>query len=136
MSRQAVSKTVTKAVIIGIVIGAMSCAVNPVTHKSEFMLLSQNDEVALGQKTNPQILETYGQYPDAALAAYVADLGKKLGALSDRPNVGYSFQVLDSPVVNAFAVPGGYVYLTRGILAYLNDEAELAGVAAHEIGHI
>ncbi|MBE0712040.1 MAG: M48 family metalloprotease [Candidatus Aminicenantes bacterium] len=136
MSRQAVSKTVTKAVIIGIVIGAMSCAVNPVTHKSEFMLLSQNDEVALGQKTNPQILETYGQYPDAALAAYVADLGKKLGAMSDRPNIGYSFQVLDSPVVNAFAVPGGYVYLTRGILAYLNDEAELAGVAAHEIGHI
>jgi predicted Zn-dependent protease len=136
MNRKAASKTGMMAAVIGIVIGAMSCAVNPVTHKNEFMLLSQNDEVALGQKTNPQILQSYGIYPDAALAAYVADLGKRLAALSDRPDMGYTFQVLDSPVVNAFAVPGGFVYLTRGILAYLNDEAELAGVAAHEIGHI
>ena len=62
--------------------------------------------------------------------------GKRLGALSHQPNLNYSIKVLDSPVVNAFAVPGGYVYLTRGILAYFNDEAELAGVVAHEIGHI
>ncbi len=136
MNRQAVSKSAILAAVIGLVVGAMSCAVNPVTQRSEIMLLSQDDEVALGRQTNPQVLQTYGQYQDAALAAYVADLGKKLGALSDRPNLDYSFQVLDSPVVNAFAVPGGYVYLTRGILAYLNDEAELAGVAAHEIGHI
>jgi len=98
--------------------------------------MSSADELAMGKQANPQILQTYGKYEDADLARYVSALGKKLGALSHQPNLAYTIQVLDSPVVNAFAVPGGYVYLTRGILAYLNDEAELAGVVAHEIGHI
>jgi len=100
------------------------------------MLLSSSDELAMGRQTDPQVLQTYGKYEDADLARYVAAFGKKLGSLSHQPNLAYSVQVLDSPAVNAFAVPGGYVYLTRGILAYLNDEAELAGVVAHEIGHI
>ncbi|MHB8094204.1 MAG: M48 family metalloprotease [Candidatus Aminicenantales bacterium] len=100
------------------------------------MLMSSSDELAMGRQTDPQILQTYGKYEDPDLARYVSDLGKKMGALSHQPKLAYSIQVLDSPVVNAFAVPGGYVYLTRGILAYLNDEAELAGVMAHEIGHI
>ncbi|MCX6566984.1 MAG: M48 family metalloprotease [Candidatus Aminicenantes bacterium] len=100
------------------------------------MLMSAADELAMGRQMNPQVLQTYGKYENADLARYVAALGKKLGALSHQPNLAYSIQVLDSPVVNAFAVPGGYVYLTRGMLAYLNDEAELAGVVAHEIGHI
>ncbi len=100
------------------------------------MLLSAGDELEMGRQTDPQVLQTFGQYEDADLARYVAALGKKLGALSHQPELDYSIKVLDSPVVNAFAVPGGYVYLTRGILAYLNDEAELAGVVAHEIGHI
>jgi len=115
---------------------AVSCAINPVTHKRELMLLSADDEVAMGQQADPQILQTFGKYEDADLARYVSAIGKKLGALSHQPNLDYSIQVLDSPVVNAFAVPGGFVYLTRGILAYINDEAELAGVVAHEIGHI
>jgi len=119
-----------------IIIGALSCAINPVTGKKEFMLLSTGDELALGKQTDPEIVGSYGQYPDQALDGYVSDIGQKLGALSHRPDLEYSFKVLDSPVVNAFAVPGGFVYLTRGILAYLNDEAELAGVIGHEIGHI
>jgi predicted Zn-dependent protease len=136
MDRQIVSKTVGLAIIAALMVWAVSCAINPVTHKRELMLLSPADELAMGQQTDPQVIRTFGQYEDADLARYVAALGKKLGTLSHQPNLDYSIKVLDSPVVNAFAVPGGYVYLTRGILAYLNDEAELAGVVAHEIGHI
>ena len=136
MNRRIVSKTVVKAIVVALMVWTFACAINPVTGKRELMLLSSADEVAMGQQTDPQVIRTFGLYEDAELARYVAALGKKLGALSHQPNLAYSIKVLDSPVVNAFAVPGGYVYLTRGILAYLNDEAELAGVVAHEIGHI
>jgi predicted Zn-dependent protease len=136
MNRQIVKKTCVTAVVAGLMLWAVSCAINPVTHKRELMLLSADDELAMGQQADPQILQTFGKYEDADLARYIAALGKKLGALSHQPNLDYSIKVLDSPVVNAFAVPGGFVYLTRGILAYINDEAELAGVVAHEIGHI
>ena len=136
MHRLIFSKTVIKAIVVVLVAWTVSCALNPVTGKRELMLMSSSDELAMGKQTDPQILQTYGKYEDADLARYVNALGKKMGALSHQPNLVYSIQVLDSPVVNAFAVPGGYVYLTRGILAYINDEAELAGVVAHEIGHI
>jgi len=136
MNQHIVSKTSVRAMVVALVFWAVACAVNPVTGKRELMLLSSADELAMGQQSDPQILQTYGKYEDAELARYVAALGKKIGALSHQPKLNYSIKVLDSPVVNAFAVPGGYVYLTRGILAYFNDEAELAGVVAHEIGHI
>ena len=119
-----------------LIVWAASCAMNPVTGKKEFMLLSAGDELALGKQTDPEIIKSYGHYDDAPLNAYVSGIGMRIGALSHQPNLEYSFKVLDSPVVNAFAVPGGFVYLTRGILAYFNDEAELAGVIGHEIGHI
>ncbi len=114
----------------------LSCAVNPVTQKRELMLLSRSEEMAIGQRTDAEITSSYGLYPDARLNQYISDLGKKLAAVSHQPDLDFKFKVLDSPVVNAFAVPGGYIYLTRGILAYLNDEAELAGVIGHEIGHV
>jgi len=114
----------------------LTCAVNPVTGKRELMLLSEADEVALGQQTDAEVIATYGLYEDAALTAYVAQIGQRMAALSHRPGLKYSFKVLDTPVVNAFAVPGGYVYMTRGIMSYLNDEAELAGVIGHELGHV
>ncbi|MEJ5165733.1 MAG: M48 family metalloprotease [Thermoanaerobaculia bacterium] len=114
----------------------LSCAVNPVTHKKELMLLSQSDELALGKQTDRQISQTYGIYEDQNLKDYLSSLGNKLAKVSHLPDLPFNFQVLDSSVVNAFAVPGGYVYLTREILAYINDEAELAGVMGHEIGHI
>lgn len=136
MTRQIVSKTVAKVITAALMVWAVSCAMNPVTQKREFMLLSSADELEMGRQTDPHILQTFGQYKNPQLDRYVTALGKKLGALSHQPDLEYSVKVLDSPVVNAFAVPGGYVYLTRGILAYMNDEAELAGVIAHEIGHI
>ena len=113
-----------------------SCAVNPVTGKQDLMLLTESDEIRLGQQTDKQIINTYALYNDAELSAYVARIGQRLAKLSHRPDLSHTFKVLDTPVVNAFAVPGGYVYMTRGILSYLNDEAELAGVLGHEIGHI
>jgi predicted Zn-dependent protease len=123
----------------GIVVMALflfSCATNPVTGRTELMLLSEQDEIAMGQSTDPQVVQTYGIYENPELASYIGKLGRSMGNISHRPQLAYEFKVMDSPVINAFAVPGGYVYLTRGILAYLNSEAELAGVMGHEIGHI
>ncbi len=114
----------------------IACAVNPVTGKRQLMLLSESDEVALGQQTDAEVIATYGLYDNTALTSYVNAIGQKMAKISHRPNLAYSFKVLDTDVVNAFAVPGGYVYVTRGILAYLNDEAELAGVLGHELGHV
>ena len=136
MNRPYVRHFTLAVATVVLILFTVSCATNPVTGKKEFMLMSTSDELAQGKQMDPQILRAYGQYQDAKLAAYLSALGKRLGALSHQPDIAYSVQALDSAVVNAFAVPGGYVYLTRGILGYLNDEAELAGVMAHEIGHI
>lgn len=113
-----------------------SCAMNPVSGQRELMLLSEEKEIKLGQQTDKQVVEQYGLYNDPALNNYLNDLCKRIGRLSHRPNLNYQCKILDTPVINAFAVPGGYVYFTRGILAHLNDEAELAGVMGHELGHI
>ncbi len=114
----------------------LSCAVNPVTGKSELSLISEEREIAMGKEYDPQISQMYGVYDDQKLRKYVDDLGQKMAKISHRSHLKYEIKVMDSPVINAFAVPGGYVYITRGILAYLNSEAELAGVMGHEIGHI
>ncbi len=114
----------------------VSCAINPVTGKKELMLMSESQEIQLGTQSDQQIIQTYGLYPDPKLSTYINQIGQKLAHLSDRPNLNFHFRLLDSPVVNAFALPGGFVYITRGILAYLNNEAELAGVMGHEIGHV
>jgi len=113
-----------------------SCAVNPVTGKKEFMLLSESDEIKLGQQSDPSIVQMYGVYEDAELQKYLDDLGQKMVKISHRSQLAFDFKLMDSPVINAFAVPGGFVYITRGIMAYLNSEAELAGVVGHEIGHV
>lgn len=136
MRKKIFFKATMSIIVLALIIWAISCAVNPVTGKREFMLLTQSDELALGQQTDQEIIQTYGLYDDPELLNYVTSLGKKMGSLSHRPQLNYQFRVLDSPVINAFAVPGGYIYVTRGILAYLNNEAELAGVLGHEIGHV
>ena len=112
------------------------CATNPVTGKQDFVLMSEQDEINLGKQVNQQVLQQYQVYSDPALQDYVQYVGDKLAAHSDRPNLQYHFTVLDSDEVNAFALPGGYVYITRGIMAYLNSEAQLAAVLGHEIGHV
>lgn len=114
----------------------LSCAVNPVTGRQEFSLISEEQEIRIGRNNDPEILRKFGYYPDPALQTYVRSIGETLARLSHRPNLPYHFKVVDSPQVNAFALPGGYIYITRGILAVLNDEAELAGVLGHEVGHV
>lgn len=120
--------------ILAIVIYA--CSVNPVTGKKEIMLVSEAQELAMGQQSDPAIVANYGLYDNQVLQDFINAKGKEMGAISHRPDIEYQFRILDSPVVNAFAVPGGYVYFTRGIMAHFNNEAEFAGVLGHEIGHI
>ena len=113
-----------------------SCATNPVTGKSQLMLLSKDQEIALGQQSDPEIVAAFGRYDNEAIQQFINEKGQSMARVSHRPELKYEFKVLDSPVVNAFALPGGFVYFTRGILAHFNNEAEFAGVLGHEIGHI
>src|SRR5688572_21412120 len=112
------------------------CATNPATGKSEFSLMSEAQEIQIGQQSDPQIRQEMGVYEDRELQQYVSTIGMRLAKASERPNLPWHFTVVDEPAVNAFALPGGYIYLTRGIMAYLNNEAQLAGVLGHEIGHV
>lgn len=126
----------TRSLIVGFLLAGLSCARNPVTGKRELALMSEQQELAIGQESHPQVVATMGLYEDAKLNAFINEKGKAMAAISHRPNLPYQFHIVDSPVVNAFAVPGGYVYFTRGIMAHFNNEAEFAGVLGHEIGHI
>ncbi len=122
--------------IILLVFLAASCAVNPVTGHRELSLVSEAQEIEMGRQTDAEVVAQYGLYNDPALSAYVGKMGLALAAKTQRPGLPYRFTVLDSPVINAFAVPGGSVYVTRGILAMMTSEAELAGVLGHELGHV
>lgn len=112
------------------------CAVNPATGSQDLVLMSEQSEIALGRNTHKEILQQYSVYDNPELQAYVSSVGEKLAKNSHRNNLIYRFTVLDSKDVNAFALPGGYIYITRGLMAYLNSEAELAAVLGHEIGHV
>jgi predicted Zn-dependent protease len=115
---------------------AAGCATNPVTGEKEISLVSESQEIQMGKEYDPQVVASLGLYPSDALQDYVSDLGLGMARDSERPDLPWTFRVVDDPVVNAFAVPGGFIYVTRGILAALNSEAELAGVLGHEIGHV
>jgi len=112
------------------------CATNPATGNRELSLMSEAQEIELGRQMDAQVREEMGVYSDPALQRYVQDVGMRLARASDRPNLPWQFAVVDSPAVNAFALPGGFIYLTRGILPFLDNEAQLAGVLGHEIGHV
>jgi predicted Zn-dependent protease len=112
------------------------CAKNPVTGGKDFVLMSEQQEIQMGAQAHKDVMKEYGMLENPQLQAYVTRVGKALAAKSHRPNLDWHFTVVDSPEVNAFALPGGYIYVTRGIMAYLNSEAELAGVLGHEIGHV
>jgi predicted Zn-dependent protease len=115
---------------------AQACAVNPATGRRELSFVSEGQEIQMGQESDPQIVASMGLYPDSSVQRYVREIGLELAANSERPNLPWTFRVLDDPTVNAFALPGGFVYVTRGILAHFTSEAQLAGVLGHEIGHV
>lgn len=117
-------------------LGLVSCATNPVTGGQDFVLVSESQELRVGRQVDAQVKQRYALYDAHGMQAYVEGIGQRLAKASHRPDITYRFTLIDSPEVNAFALPGGYVYISRGILPYLNSEAELAGVIGHEIGHV
>ncbi|MCJ7663161.1 MAG: M48 family metalloprotease, partial [Desulfobacterales bacterium] len=112
------------------------CATNPVTQKREIMLFSDQDEIKMGKEGNDAVLIQFGKYDDSALQGYIDQVGQNIARVNHRKELPYHFMVVDSAVLNAFALPGGYVYITRGLLTYLNNEAQLASVLGHETGHV
>ncbi len=132
----------TKNLLIAAVTGLVmlfflpACAVNPVSGSREVMLYSPEQEVSMGKKAHPQVLEKFGYYNDPKLQTYISAIGKRLTTHCERQDIPYHFTIIDSPIINAFALPGGYVYVSRGLLAEMNNEAQLAGVMGHELGHV
>ena len=114
------------------------CSVNPATGEEQFTaLMSPEEERRIGAQEHPRLVKALGGlYDDPALQRYVAALGRRVQQTTEQPEPPFTFVVLDSPEANAFALPGGYIHVTRGLMALANDEAELAGVIAHEIGHV
>jgi predicted Zn-dependent protease len=123
----------------GLAVGALlltTCATNPVTGKSELALVSEAQEIEMGKQGAAEVAQTIGLYPDPAVQAYVSRLGLTLAARTQRPNLPWQYQVVDDPAVNAFALPGGFIFVTRGLLTSITNEAELASVLGHESGHV
>jgi predicted Zn-dependent protease len=121
----------------GLVAGPLaSCARNPVTGKNELALVSEGQEIQMGQQAAQEVAQTIGFVDDPGLQSYVAGIGKRMAAKSERPDLPWEFHVVNDAAVNAFALPGGFIYVTRGLLASMNSEAELATVLGHEIGHV
>jgi len=127
-----------KSIALLLVLALSGCAStpNPVSGRQDRFVMSEQDEISSGRRIHQQVLQEYRPYNNAALQRYVNDIGQKLAAQSERPSLPWTFTVVDSPEINAFAVQGGFIYITRGLMAYLGSEAELAGVIGHEIGHV
>ena len=138
MDYSRICKPLFRTVSLFALLSVAACSVNPMSGKQEFTgLMSPQQEQSIGAQQHTEIIKEFGgEYKNQAIQSYVNEIGQKLAAQSDRTDLQYHFTVLDSPVVNAFALPGGYVYVTRGTLAVANTEAELAAVLGHEIGHV
>jgi predicted Zn-dependent protease len=124
-------------ILIGLaILLVIHCAVNPVTGKKELMLISKAHEIEMGREIDRALRMEYGFYQDYRLQNYVRQVGEELVPYTHRPELEYHFAILDTPVENAFAAPGGYIYVTRGLMALMNSKAELATVLGHELGHV
>jgi predicted Zn-dependent protease len=119
-----------------VVLLASGCATNPATGQRQLILMSEAQEIQAGREADAEIRQQMGVYKDPALQQYVSGIGQRLAHAAHRPNLPWTFTVVDESAVNAFALPGGFVYVTRGILPFLRNEAELAAVMAHEVGHV
>jgi len=129
-----IKKVCVLSIILPLIIAG--CATNPVTHKREIMLFSDQDEIAMGKQGHDAVLVQFGKYDDPSLQNYIEEVGQKIAQVSHREDLPHHYMVADSPVLNAFALPGGYIYINRGLLAYLNNEAQLASILGHEAGHV
>jgi predicted Zn-dependent protease len=129
-------KRVSATVLLAALIAIVGCVTNPVTGKKEIMLIPESVEIDMGESTDAAIQSEYGLYTDPELTAYVDRISRRMVPYTHRNKLDYHFAVLDTPIENAFAAPGGYIYVTRGLLAMANTEAEIATVLAHELGHV
>ena len=121
-------------IVLSSLVGA--CATNPVTGKREISLVSEQQEIQMGQEGAQQVAQEVGLVNDQALQNYLQSVGSAIASKSERPNLPWTFRAVDDPSPNAFALPGGYIFVTRGLLDLMNNEAELANVLGHEIGHV
>lgn len=130
--------TVLLIAAVALVLGPVSgCQTNPATGRSQLVVLDDAKEASLGAQAAPEFTKGYGgPIPDPAVRQYVSNLGLRLARISERPDLAWEITALDSAVINAFALPGGKVFVTRGLLAKLDSEAQLAGVLGHEVGHV
>ena len=125
------------ALAVSMLLPLAGCVTNPATGDQSLNLLSEEQEIQIGTDAEPQFIqENGGLIPDEGIRRYVEDLGQRLAAVSERPDLPWSFNVLDSPVINAFALPGGKVFISRGLMSQMTNEAQLAGVLGHEVGHV
>ncbi|MEY4642258.1 MAG: hypothetical protein RLZZ227_2252 [Pseudomonadota bacterium] len=124
-----------QALLAAAISGLAACAANP-TGGADFVLMSEKSELEKGKELHEETIQKEPIYHDADLTAYVTRVGQKLASVSHRPELTYTFTIIDSPDINAFALPGGYVYINRGLMTFLTSEAQLAAVLGHEIGHI
>jgi len=122
--------------LLAALLTAAGCAINPATGKRQLSLIGESQEVAMGLEADGAIVAQMGLYGGDDLQDYVQGIGSKMAAVSERPQLDWTFRVVNDGAVNAFALPGGYIYITRGIMTHLNSEAELATVVGHEIGHV
>ena len=134
MARHAVACLMSLVTALAVAFG---CSINPATGERQLNMLSEGQEISIGDEAAPQFLDEYGgEIPSSAIRDYVSDLGERLAAVSERPDLPWEFHVVDSAVINAFALPGGKVFMSRGLLEKMTNEAQLAGVLGHEIGHV
>lgn len=125
------------ALVWGVLAGSAACSVNPATGKVQAFLIDEREEIELGKEADAEIRDKMRVYAESKeLEALVSETGAKIAAQSERPDLPWTFRVLDNPAVNAFALPGGYIYVTRGLLAHLSSDDELAAVLGHEVGHV
>ncbi|BFM08097.1 M48 family metalloprotease [Halioxenophilus aromaticivorans] len=129
------NSTVT-ALLLSAALALPGCAINPATGKLDTVTMSESREISMGKELHEEMIKTVPLYEDEAINEYVRAVGKKVAAASDRPDIEYHFFIIDSPDINAFALPGGYIYVNRGLLNYLQNEAQLAAVLGHEIAHV
>jgi predicted Zn-dependent protease len=123
-------------VVIAAALGAEGCATNPATGESQLSLISRQQEIQMGQQAARQVRQTIGVVSDRALQQYVERIGERLAVGTSRPDLPWRFAVVDDPTPNAFALPGGFIYVTRGMMNLLTSEAELAAILGHEIAHV
>jgi predicted Zn-dependent protease len=124
------------AAVVVAILGLAGCATNPATSESQLSLISPQQEIPMGRQGAQQARETLGLVDDNALPQYVDRIGHRLAAETERPDLPWSFGVVDDPPPNAFALPGGFIFVTRGMMNPLTSETELASVLGHEIAHV